>query len=327
MNRRTLLKNAALVAVSSVASATVRAIGSTHVSSTPVIDSHIHLFNPLRPGGVPWPEPDDVIYKPSLPDRYQKLAHPFGIVGAIAIEASPLASDNNWVLKIVDKYPIMVGMVGNLAPGTSTYTQQLEALHTNPYFLGIRYGNLWGRNLALDWKTPSFLEHLKLLAQMGHIFETANPNTELLEAVLDIAARLPELTIMIDHLPNAEIPTEPQEYKTLLARIEELGHVPHVYTKLSEVLQMNDGSRLLSKEAYQERLDPLWEVFGPDRVLYGSDWPNSDHIAPYAQTFQVIHDYMSTKDEADRKKFFFRNSQKAYRWHPRLPQQNFNKQS
>src|SRR5579859_7114560 len=67
----------------------------------PVIDGHIHLFDPTRAGGVPWPEKDDMaLYKPALPDRYEALARPLGVVGAIAIEASPLASDNQWLLRI-----------------------------------------------------------------------------------------------------------------------------------------------------------------------------------------------------------------------------------
>ena len=52
----------------------------------PILDAHIHLFDPTRPQGVPWPAKDDtVLYKPALPDRYRKIATPFGIVGAIEI--------------------------------------------------------------------------------------------------------------------------------------------------------------------------------------------------------------------------------------------------
>src|SRR4051794_24172689 len=71
-------------------------------SAIPIIDSHIHLFDPTRPGGVPWPEKTDTaLYRPALPDRYQRMASPFGVVGAIAVEASPLTSDNDWLLNVV----------------------------------------------------------------------------------------------------------------------------------------------------------------------------------------------------------------------------------
>ena len=64
-------------------------------SAIPVIDTHIHLFDTARPGGVPWPPKDNkALYMPALPPRYRKLAEPFGIVGAIEVEASPIIEDN-----------------------------------------------------------------------------------------------------------------------------------------------------------------------------------------------------------------------------------------
>ncbi|MHB1939028.1 MAG: hypothetical protein ACYCOR_21010 [Acidobacteriaceae bacterium] len=85
-------------------------------SGTPIIDSHIHLFDTQRSGGVPWPKllRDAVIHKPALPDRYSKIARPSGVVGAIAVEASPLASDNDWVLCVAAGNSMIVGVVGNL---------------------------------------------------------------------------------------------------------------------------------------------------------------------------------------------------------------------
>ena len=59
----------------------------THMEHKPtslssVIDSHIHLYDPTRPGGIPWPEKDDpVLYQPALPARYSSIAEPFGVLG------------------------------------------------------------------------------------------------------------------------------------------------------------------------------------------------------------------------------------------------------
>ena len=65
----------------------------------PIIDTHIHMFDTRRPGGVPWPATTDTaLYKPALPERYARIAGPLGVVGAIVVEASPLVSDNDWVL-------------------------------------------------------------------------------------------------------------------------------------------------------------------------------------------------------------------------------------
>ena len=160
MQRRELLKIGASMAGGYATGRVAEAIPT----KIPVIDTHIHLFDPRRPGGVPWPEKTDVIYKPALPDRYASIARPFGVVGAIVVEASPLASDNDWVLNVAAKYPIIVGTVGDLIPGTADYPKELERLHANPLFLGIRFGNLWFRDLAVEGKKPEFLAGLKMLA-------------------------------------------------------------------------------------------------------------------------------------------------------------------
>jgi len=122
----------------------------------PIIDTHIHLFDISRPEGVPWPPKNSSIYKSSLPDSYRKLTAPFGITGAIAVECSPWPADNDWVLNIARDAPIILGMVGNLELGTPDFGKQLERLHKNSLFRGIRYGNLWGYNLPAQVDNPVF---------------------------------------------------------------------------------------------------------------------------------------------------------------------------
>src|SRR5438552_15632777 len=57
------------------------------VSSMPIIDTHIHLFDTTRPQGVPWPSKDNaILYKPALPRRYREIAVPLGVRGAIEVE-------------------------------------------------------------------------------------------------------------------------------------------------------------------------------------------------------------------------------------------------
>ena len=134
----------------------------------PIIDTHIHLFDPNRPQGVPWPAKDNaVLYQPALPDRYRKLTASLGITGAIEVEASPWLEDNQWVLDVAAKDTIIVGTVGDLEPGQPEFGKQLERFHRNPLFRGIRYGNLWGRNFAEEAAKPAFLADLKLLARRG----------------------------------------------------------------------------------------------------------------------------------------------------------------
>ncbi len=286
-----------------------------------VVDSHIHLFDPNRPGGVPWPMPGDSIYKPTLPQRYQEVARGFNIVGAIAIEASPLPEDNDWLLKVVENDPSMLGMIGDLVPGTKEYAKDLNRLHKNPLFLGIRYGNLWSRDLAVDRKKPGFMDGLRDLSKAHLVFESANPNEELVEAILAIVMALPDLTIVVDHLPHEEPPSEPTKSKAWLSNLRELSRAPNVFVKLSEISPVTTEQSNMPYGAHPERLDLLWDLFGPDRVIFGSDWPNSDHVASYADTFSLVKRYVTRKGPDATNKFFFSNSHRAYRWKPRTPSQ------
>lgn len=288
----------------------------------PIIDAHIHLFDPTRPGGVPWPTPDDtVLYKPALPERYASLSAPFGVVGAIAIEASPLAGDNQWLLKVAAEHPVIVGVVGDLVPATESYLPDLERLHRDPLFLGFRYGNLWNRDLSVDLEKPGFIDGLKALSQAGLVFESANPDPVLIRAILKVAERVPELTIVIDHLPHAPIPQEKAARDEYRANLERLAKRPRVFVKLSEIPVRVNGSLVTDLGHYQSALDAIWGVFGEDRLLFGSDWPNSDHVASYQETFSLVHGYIAQKSPAVAEKFFWKNSLAAYRWHRRTPDQ------
>jgi L-fuconolactonase len=111
----------------------------------PIIDTHIHLYDPMRPLGVPYPAPDAPT---ALPDRYRADVEPLGVTGGIKVEASPWLEDNLWVLDLIQKHTFIVGMIGNLDPLDSKFREYLKRYHRNKLFLGIRYGNIWGYDLV-----------------------------------------------------------------------------------------------------------------------------------------------------------------------------------
>lgn len=318
MLRRELLKTAGAVALSRAASPFTNAMAQ----KVPVIDSHIHLFDPTRPEGVPWPDKSDTIrYKPALPTQYQALAEPHGVVGAIAIECSPWRDDNSWLEKVVEKNPIMLGYIGNLVPSDPSFAATLSRFHRSPLFLGIRYGNLWNRNLLADAQTFEFIAGLKLLAEASLVLETANPNADLISAVLKISDRLPDLRIVIDHLPHADIPKDQRSRAEYETHLHELAGRPHVFVKASEILKLIDGKVSFDLGAYKSSLDAIWNLFGEDRILFGSDWPNSNALASYSETFGIAQKYIVTRSKASQAKYYWKNSATIYKWKPRMEAQ------
>ena len=288
----------------------------------PVVDAHIHLFDPTRPGGVPWPEKSDtVLYHPALPGRYAALAQPHGIVGAIAVECSSWLVDNFWLQDVVERNPIMLGFIGDLLPEAPDFAATLDRLHRSPLFLGIRYGNLWNRDLGAAMEKPEFRLGLKLLADAGLVLETANPNPALIAAVVKVSDRIPDLRVVLDHLPHAEIPADAAAKAGYDANLRELAHRPNIYVKGSEIVQSVAGRVSLDAGFYKASLDRLWETFGEDRIFFGSDWPNSDSVAAYGDTFSVAERYIATRSLAAQQKYFWKNSIAFYKWRPRTPEQ------
>ena len=102
-------------------------------TSTPIIDCHIHLFDQTRPQGAPYSGGRGNT-APSLPARYRKLASPLGIVGAIAIEASPWIEDNLWLLETEESDPVMVGAIGNLQPEKPEFKEYPNGFTRTSYF-------------------------------------------------------------------------------------------------------------------------------------------------------------------------------------------------
>jgi predicted TIM-barrel fold metal-dependent hydrolase len=300
MNRRTFLEVTAGATLTELAANEMDA-----AEPIPVIDTHIHLFDTSRPQGVPWPAKDDaVLYHTALPERYRKLAVPFGVKGAIEVECSTWLEDNQWVLDVAAKDPIIVGTVGDLEPGKPEFRKHLDRFHKNPLFLGIRYGNLWDRDLGKSLQKPDFVADLKLLAQAGLVLDTANPTEQLMRDALGATELVPNLRVVVDHLPEMEP----------VAVWNELAKRPNVWVKISGIVRRVNGKVPLDVAFYKDRLDHIFGTFGEDRVMFGSDWPNSDQWATYPEVFKLAKQYFDSKSRAVAEKYYWKNSIAAYRW-------------
>jgi predicted TIM-barrel fold metal-dependent hydrolase len=307
-SRRDFLSRAAVTA----AAAAVPWPANAQPAPIPIIDTHIHLYDPDRPQGAPYAGPPGVPRMAAYPERYRKLAVPLGVAGAIKVEASPWIEDNLWVLEVAQKDPIIVGVVGNLEPDKPEFPEYLERYHKNPLFRGIRYGNLWGRDITKQSANPDFTSGLRRLADADLVLDTANPRVPLLEAMIRISDAVPRLRIVLDHLPALD-PAE-ADRGAYDAALQELGKRPQIFVKLSEIIHRVNGQVSTDLGAYRARLDRLIAVFGHDRILFGSDWPNSDGVAPVDKVFAIAKEYFLAQPRSVAEKYFWRNSVAAYKW-------------
>jgi L-fuconolactonase len=296
-------------------------LAATSSDDIPIIDAHIHLFDGTRPQGAPYKGGRKFPGGVALPAMYAKFARPLGIVGALEIDASPWVEDNLWVLETVRPETIMVGTVGNLQPEKPEFGDYLGRYAKNPLFRGIRYGNNWGYNIVAQADNPAFIAGLQLLAQHDLVLDTANPRIDLLQAVVKISDQVPDLRIVIDHLPSFD-PT-PGNQAAYDAVLREIASRRQIYTKLSEIVHpvWPGGTSTPGLAAHRDRLDAIMGYFGEDRVLFGSDWPNCVGVSEVPDTVALVREYFSGKSRAAAEKYFWKNSVAAYQWVRREPGQ------
>ncbi|MFL6575242.1 MAG: amidohydrolase family protein [Povalibacter sp.] len=305
-NRREFIGGAGAVTI-----AAMNPLGIAHAASAsiPIIDTHIHLFDASRPQGAPYKGPPEFTSHISLPGEYRTMSAPFGVVGAIVVEASNWIEDNLWVLERSDADTIMVGVVGRLSPEKPEFAEYLERYHKNPLYRGIRVNQRYFPALLDD---HAAMDSLKLLAQADLVMDTANPSVELLQSMVRLSDQIPDLRIVIDHLPVLD--PKPEELSAYKSALTEIHSRPNLFVKLSEILHKVDGKVATDLASHRERLDYLVSVFGEDRILFGSDYPNSVGTATFEQVITLVKDYFATKPRNVAEKYFWRNSERCYKW-------------
>ena len=275
-----------------------------------IIDTHTHFYDPTRPEGVPWPDPNDkVLYRRVLPVDYKALAVPQGVSGTVVVEASEWVEDNQWILDLAADELFIVGFVGNLQPGSKDFGSSLERFSANPLFRGIRPR---GANIG-NFEKDIFLTDIeKLAAKDLEIDLLIGP--EGLPDVAFLASRIPELRIVINHIAGVRIDgklPDPMWTEGMQMAAEH----PNVYCKVSGLVESAQESPAPDDIGYYTpTLDVLWDVFGEDHLIYGSNWPVSEHFADYATVQRIVMEYFKTKGQEATEKYFWKNAKAAYKW-------------
>jgi len=289
------------------AGAGILAASTAHAAEYPVIDTHIHFFDPRRPEGIQWPpKSDTVLYRPVLPESFAEVAKPVGVTGAIVIEASSRLEDNQWVLDLVKDSPMIVGFVANLSPGNEAFRAHLTRFHKNPLVRGIR---LFDQSFSANSTNPAFLDDLKRLADADLMLDAiGETNSQWLGPLLTVVEQVPNLRVAINHMPEMPPGWKPEQMRALAAH-------PNVYCKVSGIILQNPDGRVPTEAGfYKASLDRLWDIFGQDRVMYGSNWPKTDHRGSYATVFKLAKQYVEPKGPVISEKFFSSNSKACYKW-------------
>lgn len=273
-----------------------------------IIDTHTHFYDPTRPEGVPWPNPnDELLYRKVMPDDYKKLAVPEGVTGTVVVEASRWVEDNKWILDLAAKEKFIVGFVGNLNPNDAEFAENLNRFSANPLFRGMRLGG--GHLQALS--DSGFLKNIEKLAKKELALDLLI-NPEALKQVPALVEHTPSMQVVINHIAGVRVDGNPPDADWVSA-IQDAARYPNVYCKVSGLAE-HTGQKPAPDDVkfYTPTIDVLWKAFGEDRLIYGSNWPVSERFAEYKVVQKIVNDYFSAKGNEAKEKYFWKNAKAAY---------------
>jgi predicted TIM-barrel fold metal-dependent hydrolase len=276
------------------------------------IDAHTHFYDPTRPQGVPWPPKDDsVLYRPVLPDEFKTLTRGQHVAGTIVIEASSWLEDNQWLLDLAAKEPFITGVVGRLDTADEQFATHLRRFAKDDLFRGIRINH---DELKVGLDRPAQLERISLLAKEDRQLDV-NGGPEMPADVARLARAIPDLRIVVNHAANLTIDgKQPPEGWLKGMRAAAAGE--RVFCKVSALVEgtrKTDGDAPADLDFYRPVLDALWNVFGEDRLIYGSNWPVSERAAPYATVYRIVRSYFREKGVRPLEKYLRTNAVRAYK--------------
>lgn len=276
-----------------------------------IIDCHTHFYDPTRKECVPWPSADSPLYRPVYPKdlRAQKQFRP--VTGTVVVEASAWIEDNAWLLDLAKEDPFLVGIVGRLYPGDEGFSEQLKRFAANPLYRGIRV-LVEPLQASLD---RNELDDYRRLAE-ADLCVDVNGGTEMPAVVAELAKRVPDLRIAINHVGNVRIDAN-EPPRDWAENIRAAAERPNVSCKISGLVEgAGQGGKTAPTDPafYRPYIDVVWNAFGDDRVIYGSNWPVCEVAADYYTTQRISLSYAFDKGEAATRKFCSENAKKVYKW-------------
>lgn len=286
---------------------------ATVTTAIPIIDTHTHFYDPTRPEGVPWPGRDDkLLYRQVLPQHYRKITAAEGVAGTVVVEASSWVEDNQWLLDLAQRDPLLVAIVGHLEPGTEQFAAQLERFAAIPLFRGIRIGH----GLLKDRLSNAlFLDDLRRFARLGLALDI-NGGPDMLADIARLAAKMDTLKIVVNHLANVRIDgkSPPSDWQT---GMKDAAAHPRVWCKVSALVE---GASQPEKQSpgeldfYRPVLDVAWTTFGEQRLVYGSNWPVSERFAPYSTVQKLAVAFAKSHGEEVARRVLHDNAKEVYDW-------------
>ena len=258
------------------------------------IDSHQHFWN-YSAAEYPWiGEGMERLARDYLPTDLQTVAAPEGIGGSVAVQARQSLTESRWLLALADRHPFIRGVVGWVDLRSDRVADELAELAPHEKFVGVRH-------VVQDEPDPRFLlgeAFVRGLAQLPRFGLTYDLllYPQQLPAAVELVGRLPEQPFVLDHLAKPRI--KAGEIDGWRKDIEALARHANVCCKLSGMVT-EAAWRRWKRADFRPYLDVALAAFGPERLMFGSDWPVCLLSGDYAEVAGIVGDFIATLSPAE----------------------------
>ncbi|WP_052850116.1 amidohydrolase family protein [Streptomyces avicenniae] len=247
----------------------------------PVLDTHLHLWD-RSVSTYAWLPPDGPLHADFTAEAAHAQLTAAGVGRAVLVQAEDSEADTAFMLAQAARHPWILGVVGWVRlDDTATAGRQLDRWQEHQALCGIRH-------LVHDDPRDDFLElpavrrSLGLLARRGLPLDVPDAWPRHLTGVAALADAAPALTVVIDHLGKP--PADAEEFRSWQTALRAAAERPNVVAKLSGL--QTPGVPFTADTA-RPAAETAFDCFGPERLMYGGDWPMTLPHGGYPRTWEV----------------------------------------
>ena len=243
-----------------------------------------------------------------LPPNLALLTKATGIDGTVAVQARQTLAETEWLLDLADRYALIKGVVGWLDLCSPHLPDQLARFAGHPKLCGIRH-------VVQDEPDDQFMLREEFVRGIG-LLAGHNLTYDILiyprhlPAACELVARFPDQPFVLDHIAKPCI--KDGRLEPWGAGIRRLAAMPNVFCKVSGMVTEADWQDWQQID-FQPYLELVFEAFGPERIMFGSDWPVCTVAASYAAVLDLVAAYVRQLSASEQARVWGETAQEFYR--------------
>ena len=267
-----------------------------------IIDTHQHFWH-YTPEEYDWIDDKmEVLKEDYLPNHLKSIYEANQIEGCVSVQASSTETETRRLLSFADHHSFIKGVVGWIDLCAENIDELLEHYSQYPKLKGFRHVLQSEPNEFMEGE--DFLRGLSKLSKRNLTYDVLIYPKHLFSAY-HLAKKFPDQQFVIDHC--AKPPIRQKDLDTWKDMMSNFQPLPNVFCKVSGMVTEADWHEWRYKD-FIPVMDTVTEVFGPDRIMYGSDWPVCLLAGSYKNVLDILLTYTSDWSEDEKHKVLYKNA-------------------